>query len=975
MFTRITFLTCILLAFAGSAFSVTVLDDDLYYAGSYDDNFQEFTDAGWEIVNQVSLYMSDGSTGVITGSGTTIRYITDYSIKEGDSVSLTADLIRTGSGYGYTGDIIAWDGSTATVISSFSESQDFTHKVTASSEYAGQKLGFTFKFAEGWGKVDSFTLDVVTSVLDDDLYYAGSYTDNFQEFRDADGWEIVDLVSLYMSDGTTGTLTGANGTTIRYISDYVLNYGDSISLWTDLIRTGSGYGYTGDVIAWDGSTATVISSYSESQDFTLEATALSEHAGKQLGFTFKFASGWGKVDRFKLDVEQVDPNYPDIITQPQDQFLKAGSDAVFSVEAIDYSGNGLEYLWYHDPNLANADSNDAVALADGTDFDGATTSELTVFDVQKEDDGGYFCKVSIIGRNFEYSEMAMLKAGYLIAHYPFDGDATDISGNGYDGTAIGTVDYSPDGGMIGQALKMRNASDGHVSVPAEVLGDVAEAFTLSFWTYGSPEQPLSNLQNLFHARGSNSNVVTLRIPHTTGRFQMLTGNPDDGSTQIYTTGLSSADYKNRWNHYVITKQLGQGINVYINGDQWGSFPGQNNPVYGATEVAIGGGLTDSTDTFDGMIDDFRIYNYPFAEDEVKEVNPTPAYPSPEDNATDVPFDTMLSWQPGEGSELFDVYYSTTAPDQYAADFDPNYPLTDPTVIAGLTSPEASFDFNLDLDTTYYWYVVESDVSGNPLWRSNVWSFTTQDLEADLNDSLKVDLFDFAPISASWGEDTKGVVTEAAVIDPMNYDVTNLDPDDPASSKYYWMHYYEYSGGTNLVYGEGYCDPVDDPNGMAIEWSYDTPSSSGGTDASWLYFHKDRSDMPIDQYDELHIDMKLVEGTIGANGMWGNFINTDGEGFSHTMNTSALTDGEWHTIVVPIPNDAPAGQLNYIFCGYWGSNLTGKIHMKNLELVVTDDTPRCVPEFYIGADINNDCSIDMYDLSVLASEWLLDARNL
>ncbi|MBI9019369.1 MAG: hypothetical protein JEZ07_19135 [Phycisphaerae bacterium] len=665
---------------------------------------------------------------------------------------------------------------------------------------------------------------------------------------------------------------------------------------------------------------------------------------------------------------------PVIVKHPVSKVVKAGTDVDFVVEASDFSGNGLEYQWYIDPNTANEDVTEAVALEEGADFTGVATDTLTVLDVQDVDNGAYFCTVGIVGGNSVNSDYAKLKAGHLIAHWPFDGNADDVSGNEYHGEAAGSVSYSVDGGMIGRALRMSNANNGHIEVPAEVLDDVREGFTMSFWTYGSAEQPLANLQNLVHAKTSGADAILLRIPHTTGRFQMFTGNPDDGNTGIYDSGFSEVYYKNRWNNFVITKEQGKGINVYINGELWKSFANHNKPVYGATQMFIGGSNAGTNDTFDGMIDDFRIYNYIFNEDEVKEVNPTPVAPEPEDNATNVPFDTDLSWTAGQGSEKFKVYYSTTGPDQYAEDFDPNFPLPDAAVIDGLTSPQASFGFNLAPGRHYYWYVVEFDASGNQLWRSNVWSFTVVTLVSDLDDNLKVNLDDYAPIANHWGEDTSGIVTEAAVVDAMDYDVANLDPDDPASADYYWMHYYEYSNGTNLVYGEGYCKPILDPNdSVVIEWSYDTPSSTGETDASWLYYHNDRSDLPLNQYDEIHIDMRLVEGNHKAL-MWGNFQNTNGTNFSYNLDTSVLSDGQWHTIIVPIPDNLAAGKLRRFFCGYWGSNITGKIQMRNVELVVNDETPRCVPEFYIAADINNDCLIDLEDLSVLAFEWLLDASN-
>jgi hypothetical protein len=81
-------------------------------------------------------------------------------------------------------------------------------------------------------------------------------------------------------------------------------------------------------------------------------------------------------------------------------------------------------------------------------------------------------------------------------------------------------------------------------------------------------------------------------------------------------------------------------------------------------------------------------------------------PYPADGATDVPIDVVLSWSPGHGALMYDVYFGTSSP---------------PPWIGKLV--ETSYDpGTLEPGTTYFWRVNDFTAMGtNP---GPVWSFTT-----------------------------------------------------------------------------------------------------------------------------------------------------------------------------------------------------------------------------------------------------------
>ena len=74
-------------------------------------------------------------------------------------------------------------------------------------------------------------------------------------------------------------------------------------------------------------------------------------------------------------------------------------------------------------------------------------------------------------------QLALAPVGQA-AHYPFDGNANDVSGNGNNGTAVGSPTYVA--GIQGQAINF-NGSSQYVTVPDSNSLHLGPAYTVSFW--------------------------------------------------------------------------------------------------------------------------------------------------------------------------------------------------------------------------------------------------------------------------------------------------------------------------------------------------------------------------------------------------------------------------------------------------------------------------------------------------------------
>ncbi len=91
-------------------------------------------------------------------------------------------------------------------------------------------------------------------------------------------------------------------------------------------------------------------------------------------------------------------------------------------------------------------------------------------------------------------------------------------------------------------------------------------------------------------------------------------------------------------------------------------------------------------------------------------------PAPEDGATDVAIDTVLSWRPGREAAEHIVYIST---DLQA--------VTDGTAPATTVNQPVDGPLSLDLGSIYYWRVDEvNNLEAVQTWLGDVWSFTTQE---------------------------------------------------------------------------------------------------------------------------------------------------------------------------------------------------------------------------------------------------------
>jgi uncharacterized delta-60 repeat protein len=254
------------------------------------------------------------------------------------------------------------------------------------------------------------------------------------------------------------------------------------------------------------------------------------------------------------------------------------------------------------------------ALAD------ATNATLTVSNLEPADIGYYALTATNLFGDTESSNIVLDLAGYdfalwngLVAYYPFNGNANDVTGNGNNGTNFGAVLTSDRFGSANAAYAFDGATAYlDFGMPADLA--FTNNFTVTAWC-------------LFNNASTNPTVVSYgedegyaiqAVPSNTGlAFELLVG----GTVIETATAYSS----NTWYALAATVQNGYGF-LYVNGSPAAGGP-VGAPTF-ATDLQMGEAASE-TGFWGGTIDDVRFYNRALGTNDVaylygKESQPTPS---------------------------------------------------------------------------------------------------------------------------------------------------------------------------------------------------------------------------------------------------------------------------------------------------------------------------------------------------------------
>ncbi len=202
-----------------------------------------------------------------------------------------------------------------------------------------------------------------------------------------------------------------------------------------------------------------------------------------------------------------------------------------------------------------------------------------------------------------------------VAWYKFDGNLNDSVGNAH-GRFIGSPIYAS--GVYGQAIGfdgLGNSVD--ITNVSGLFANVRTGITISFWQFGTESNHRVDTiccSNFVYGIYNPTIAVNLGCWRSPGKY-----NWDCGSRWSFDSRLSGHhryenEWSGRWNHWAFTKDSHTGkMEIYLNGALYNSRIGAPSLIAGVISFEIGSGWYGG---YDGLLDDFRIYDYPLTGPEI-----------------------------------------------------------------------------------------------------------------------------------------------------------------------------------------------------------------------------------------------------------------------------------------------------------------------------------------------------------------------
>ncbi len=317
------------------------------------------------------------------------------------------------------------------------------------------------------------------------------------------------------------------------------------------------------------------------------------------------SDGNGGLDTAYTDIEVVesinhDPLILNITAQPRKIDLGATSNLTCSAQ--DPDGDTLTYTW--SALSGSIISNDSAAVWTAPMSAGNYYVTCEIDDGQGAQD---IDSIAIVVRDF-----TNVQTGDLVAHYPFNGNANDATGNGHDGTVYGAALTQDRFGNPGQAYYFDGVDD-YINIPNHDSLNFRAAISINFWMkvdefFAREAFAISHGSWQYRWKASI-------IPGQLLRWTIKTDRPvNNGVIDLDTeTNLDAGIW------YNITLFFdGSDFEIHLDGnlDSFNSWSGMIlTTIYDMTIAQM---LPNNNSyNFKGVLDDIRIYNYGLSVEEIQ----------------------------------------------------------------------------------------------------------------------------------------------------------------------------------------------------------------------------------------------------------------------------------------------------------------------------------------------------------------------
>ncbi len=205
---------------------------------------------------------------------------------------------------------------------------------------------------------------------------------------------------------------------------------------------------------------------------------------------------------------------------------------------------------------------------------------------------------------------AQIPTNGLVAYYPFNGNANDESGNGWNGAVNGPTPTADRFGNINSAYNFNGVSDYIYVTNSNIV--TGNQFCLSAWSK-------FNSQGMIICTGNQNDFLLEQVTNDSIHNFIHTDSP---TGYYYNYGKMLYANLNQWNHICITYN-GIELRTYINGllvrivNADGNLYSWQNDYLAIGTYMLNGSPSNSY--FNGQIDDIAIYNRCLAYSEVQQL--------------------------------------------------------------------------------------------------------------------------------------------------------------------------------------------------------------------------------------------------------------------------------------------------------------------------------------------------------------------
>ncbi len=205
-----------------------------------------------------------------------------------------------------------------------------------------------------------------------------------------------------------------------------------------------------------------------------------------------------------------------------------------------------------------------------------------------------------------------------LAWYRFDGDMDDSAGSAH-GRPRGNPTFAE--GIHGQAIRFDGYKDAvEITGAASLFSRIFDGITIAFWQYGAESPHHTDTvccSNYTYGSEAPAIAINLGCWRPPGQYNWDCGQPWSFDGRLSGNHLYRSEWSGRWNHWAFTKDalLGE-MKIFLNGRLYGSRSGAHSPISGVNSFEIGSGWYGG---YDGLIDDFRIYDYALSQAQIAHI--------------------------------------------------------------------------------------------------------------------------------------------------------------------------------------------------------------------------------------------------------------------------------------------------------------------------------------------------------------------